>query len=107
MIELLGAPDLAAVRLGDGRVVPLQALYTAPRTHMASPMAGLGCAFDEGLTGPYLRVDDCKQITVPGVYAAGDAAGPMHSAILASASGAMAGVGAHHALSESVRPDRR
>lgn len=50
--EMLGeAPSLSAVRLADGRVLPLAALFVAPRTHMASPLAlQLGCAFDEGHT---------------------------------------------------------
>jgi thioredoxin reductase len=100
VVELLGtAPDLEAVRLADGRVVPVAALFTAARTRMASPLAEqLGCAFDDGPFGPRLRVDDFKQTTVPGVFAAGDAANPMHNATLASASGVMAGVCAHRAL---------
>ncbi|MBJ7455994.1 MAG: NAD(P)/FAD-dependent oxidoreductase, partial [Thermoleophilia bacterium] len=44
------------------------------------------------------RVDEWKQTTVPGVYAAGDAATPMHNATLASAAGVLAGVGAHQSL---------
>lgn len=100
VIELLGpAPELEAVRLADGRKVPLAALFVAPRTHMASLLAEqLGCAFDDGPSGRYVRIDDWRQTSVPGVYAAGDAATPMHSATLASASGAMAGVGAHQSL---------
>lgn len=100
VVELLGpAPQLEAVKLRDGRVVPIHALFTAPTVRMASPLAEqLGCAFEEGPTGPYLRVDDWKQTTVSGVYAAGDAASPMHNATLASAAGVMAGVGAHQSL---------
>lgn len=100
VVELLGvAPGLEAVRLADGRTVPLGALFVAPHTLMASPLAEqLGCAFDDGPTGRHVRVDDWRQTSVPGVYAAGDAATPMHSATLASASGAMAGVGAHQSL---------
>jgi thioredoxin reductase len=42
---------------------------------MASPLAGqLGCAFDDGPFGPVIRTDAWKESTVPGVYAAGDAA---------------------------------
>jgi thioredoxin reductase len=100
VVELLGeAPDLEAVRLADGRVLSLQALFMAPRVHMASPLAeALGCAFEEGPLGPYIRVDDRKQTTVAGVYAAGDAAAPTHNATLASAGGVLAGVGAHQSL---------
>ena len=109
IVELLGkAPGLEAVKLSDGRIVPLGAVFTAPRTSMASSLAEqLGCAFEEGPTGPYLRVDDWKATTVPGVYAAGDAASPMHNATLASAAGVMAGIGAHQSLvAEIGRPAR-
>ncbi|MBW8724084.1 MAG: NAD(P)/FAD-dependent oxidoreductase [Inquilinus limosus] len=100
VVELLGAaPDLEAVRLADGRVVRVAALFTAARMRLASPLAEqLGCALDDGPLGPRLRVDDFKQTTVPGVFAAGDAATPMHNATLASASGVMAGVCAHRSL---------
>jgi thioredoxin reductase len=100
VVALLGdAPALTGVVLDDGREVPLRALFVASRVHMASPLAGqLGCAFDEGPLGPVIRVDDMKQTTVPGVFAAGDASTPMSNATLASASGVMAGVCAHRSL---------
>jgi thioredoxin reductase len=100
VVALLGdAPALTGVVLADGREVPLRALFVASRVHMASPLAGqLGCAFDEGPLGPVIRVDDMKQTTVPGVFAAGDASTPMSNATLASASGVMAGVCAHRSL---------
>lgn len=100
VVALLGdAPELDGVVLADGRQVPLRALFVASRVHMASPLAAqLGCAFDEGPLGPIIRVDDLKQTTVPGVYAAGDASTPMSNATLASASGVMAGVCAHRSL---------
>lgn len=100
VVELLGkTPELEAVRLGDGRIVPLEALFTVPRTSMSSPLAEqLGCAFEEGTVGPYIRVDEWKSTTVPGVYAAGDAASPTHNATLASAAGVLAGIGVHQSL---------
>ena len=107
IVELLGeAPEMEAVRLSDGRIVPMKAIFTQPKTHMASPLAEqLGCAFEEGATGPYVRVDDWKQTTVPGVYAAGDASNPIQNATSASASGVFAGIAAHQSLmGEIVRP---
>lgn len=100
VVALMGdAPDLAAVQLADGRVVPLNALFVAPAQRMASPLAqALGCAFDEGPLGPIIRADAWKATTVPGVFAAGDAARPMQNATLASADGVLAGVGAHQSL---------
>jgi thioredoxin reductase len=54
VVELLGAaPALEAVRLADGRVVPVAALFTAARMRLASPLAEqLGCAIDDGPLGP-------------------------------------------------------
>jgi thioredoxin reductase len=100
VVELLGkAPELEGVRLQNGKVLPIRALFTAPKTRLSSPLAEqLGCAIDQGPSGPYVRVDDWKATSVPGVYAAGDAATPMHNATFASAAGVMAGVGAHASL---------
>ncbi|WCM90422.1 NAD(P)/FAD-dependent oxidoreductase [Acidovorax sp. NCPPB 3576] len=93
------ASALSGVRLDDGRFVPIDALFVPPRTHMVSPLAEqLGCAFDEGPSGPVIRTDATQQTTVPGVFAAGDAAMPGHNATLASANGLMAGVWLHKAL---------
>jgi len=104
IVELLGPEGaLEAVRLEDGRVLPLAALFVTPRSRPASPLAAqLGCAIDEGPMGPYVRVDDWKATTVPGVYAAGDTATPMHSITLATAAGALAGVGAHQSLALEI-----
>ena len=100
VLELSGpAPELESVRMKDGRALPLRALFVAPRTHMLSDLpARLGCAFDEGPMGPYLRVDGTKLTTVPGVYAAGDISSPMPNATLAAASGVLAGASAHQSL---------
>jgi thioredoxin reductase len=100
-VELLlgDAPALAGVGLRDGTVVPLDALFTGSRTSMASPLAAqLGCAVDDGPFGPVLRTDDRKATSVPGVFAAGDAARVPHNASFASADGAMAGISAHQSL---------
>lgn len=100
VVELVGdAPHLEAARLADGRTIPLAALYTAPKLTMASPIAGqLGCEFAEGPLGPFLPVDDMKQTSVSGVFAAGDMITQMHSALLASSAGMMAGVAAYRSL---------
>lgn len=100
IVALLGkAPDLEAVRLADGRTAPLAALFVAPQVSMTNPLAEqLGCAFEQGPAGPYLRIDPRGLTSVSGVYAAGDAANPLHNATLASAAGVMAGFGAHQSL---------
>ncbi|MDQ0038776.1 thioredoxin reductase [Variovorax boronicumulans] len=93
------AKDLTGVRLEDGRIVPVDALFMVPRTRPSSPIAEqLGCAFDDGPAGPVIRTDAMKMTTVPGVYAAGDVAMPMHNATLSSADGVMAGTSMHRAM---------
>lgn len=100
VVELMGAaPAIDAVKLADGRRMAVNALFVASKTHMSSPLAQqLGCAFNDGPQGPLIRMDEFRQTTVAGVYAAGDAAIPMSNATLASASGVMAGVCVHRSL---------
>ncbi|MBY4721919.1 MULTISPECIES: NAD(P)/FAD-dependent oxidoreductase [Burkholderia] len=100
VVEILGdAPRIDALRLADGQVAPIDALFVGARTAMASDLAQqLGCAFDDGPLGPVVRVDAMKQTSVAGVFAAGDASTPMTNATFASASGVMAGVAAHRSL---------
>ena len=97
---LLGAPPtLSAVRLRNGRTVAMDAIFTTPRTRMASPLAEkLGCQFEDGPSGPYIRTEGDKQTTVHGVYAAGDAARPGHNASWAAGDGVTAGISAHQSL---------
>lgn len=100
IVELLGAaPELEAIRTQDGRVLPLGALFLAPRTRFVSDLTTkLGCGIEDGPTGPYLKVDERKQTTVPGVFAAGDVAAPFPNATFASAAGVVAGVSSHQSL---------
>ncbi|KML08618.1 MULTISPECIES: NAD(P)/FAD-dependent oxidoreductase [Burkholderia] len=105
VVEILGdAPRIEALRLADGQVVPVDALFVGARTAMASDLAQqLGCAFDDGPFGPVVRVDAGKETNVAGVFAAGDASTPMSNATFASASGVMAGVAAHRSLIVGLR----
>lgn len=90
---------MAGLRLADGRLAPVKALFVAAGICPASPLAEeLGCAFDNGPFGPLLRVDGMKQTSVAGVYAAGDAATGRHSVALAVADGVLAGTGLHISL---------
>lgn len=107
--ELLGqSPALEAVRLADGRTVKLFALFIAPQTKPASDLAErLGCALKDALTGPVIAVDEWQRTSVPGIFAAGDAASPMANATLAAASGVMAAGGAHHSLIHGIEENTR
>ncbi|SDU93474.1 NAD(P)/FAD-dependent oxidoreductase [Pseudomonas mucidolens] len=93
------AGERADVALEDGRVVPLDGLFTMPRTRMASPLAEqLGCEFNEGPMGLFIQTGETRQTTVPGVFACGDAAIAAGSVALAVGEGVRAGVGAHQSL---------
>ncbi|MDQ2844112.1 MAG: NAD(P)/FAD-dependent oxidoreductase [Acidobacteriota bacterium] len=91
--------SLSEVRLADGRVIPLNALYLAPRTEFQSSLADqLGCVTDDGPFGKVIRTDEAKLTTVPAVYAAGDIARVPHNATWASADGVTAGMAVHRSL---------
>lgn len=91
--------DAATVQLADGRLVPMDGLFAACRTRVAGPLAAqLGCAFEEGPLGAFIRTDEMKQTTVSGVFACGDAARAAGSVSFAVADGVMAGTAAHRKL---------
>lgn len=97
--------DTATVVLADGRRAQMDGLFTFGRLHMASPIAAqLGCALDDGPLGLYIRTDDTRQTTVPGVFAAGDAMRNASNVAMAVADGTMAGVGAHRSLLFGIAP---
>lgn len=91
--------ELDAVRLTDDRLLHISGLYLAPRTEVVGDLAkGLGCNFEEGPTGSFISVDEQQFTSVPGVFAAGDAAATMGNATLAAAAGVKAGSAAHFSL---------
>jgi thioredoxin reductase len=90
--------SLSGVRLVDGRLVPVEALFLSPTVQLQPFAAQLGCELDEGPFGPLIRTDAIKMTTVPGVYAAGDAAAAAANATLASADGVFAGASLHRSL---------
>lgn len=100
VVAVLGdVPALSGLRVDDGRIIPIDALFTNSATRMASPLAEqLGCEFDEGPSGPFIRTGADKQTSVAGVYAAGDAARGGHNASWAAADGVTAGISAHQSL---------
>lgn len=100
IVAVLGdAPRITGVLLDDAAVVALDTLFIVPRTTFASALAEqLGCAVDDGPFGSVLRTDANKETTVPGVFAAGDAARAQHNANFAAADGVMAGLSAHRSL---------
>jgi thioredoxin reductase len=91
--------ERADVELRDGRVVPVAGLFTLTKTRPVGTLAEqLGCAFDEGPLGMFIRTDGVKETTVPGVFAVGDAARGAGNVALAVGDGAMGGAGTHQSL---------
>ncbi len=91
--------ELSGVLLEDGEVNEIEAMFTQPRTHIASPLAEqLGCEFEDAPAGPIIRTDAQRATSVPGVFAAGDAARAFTNATLAAGDGVLAGVSAHRSM---------
>ena len=93
------APVLSGVRLANGRLVPVEAVFLGTRVELASDLAAqIGCEFEESFQGRLLKMDASKQTSVPGVYAAGDITPRIANATMASADGVMAGAMLHQSL---------
>jgi thioredoxin reductase len=88
--RLEGWEGLERIVFADGRVEARRGLFLKPPQAVASDLpAALGCAMTE--TG-HIAVGPDYQTSVPGVYAAGDAASPFQQVILAAAAGALAAI---------------
>lgn len=89
----------ATVELADGRELEMTGLFTISATRMTSDLPEqLGCAFDQGPTGPFIRRNNCMETTVGGVFACGDAACMFGSVALSAGDGAMTGAFAHRSM---------
>lgn len=89
----------ADVTLASGRVIKLAGLFTQPRTRMSSPLATqLGCEFEAGPTGEFIKVDAMRETSVSGVFACGDAAIGAGNIAIAVGDGARTGGAAHQSL---------
>lgn len=87
------------VTLVSGRVITFAGLFTQPKTHMSSPLAAqLGCEFEVGPTGEFIRVDAMRETSVRGVFACGDAAIGAGNVAIAVGDGARTGGAAHQSL---------
>lgn len=91
--------DPLELTMATGRVVQLAGLFTQPHTRMASPLAAqLGCAFEAGPMGDFIKVNAMHETTVPGVFACGDASVAAGNVASAVGDGARAGAAAHQSL---------
>ncbi len=100
-LETQGAA-LRAIGLADGTRIAREVLYVSSKAEPASDLgAQLGCAAVDGPHGPYLKVDDDRLTSVPGVFAVGDISRPYFGLPFAIADGAMAGMACHGELADS------
>lgn len=91
--------QLTSIGLDTGRNATVDVLFAHPRNRPAADLhVGLGLATVEAPLGLFLKVDDRRQTSVEGIYAAGDLANPMASVTLASSSGAMAAIFAQQSM---------
>ena len=90
----------ATVKLETGADVAVDILFAHPRTKpSASLHESLDLATVDTPTGIVLKVDERRQTSMPGVYAAGDLANPLiPSVTTASWQGAMAGIFAQQSM---------
>lgn len=90
--------ELRAVQMAGGRIERDAIFVHAPTSFTTQIGVELGCAVEAGFGGPFYPVDARQQTSIPGVFAAGDAARQMHSVTFAAADGVLAGTSAHHSL---------
>lgn len=91
---------IATVNLDSGRNVAVDILFASPRNKpSASLHEALGLATVDTPTGIVVKVDERRQTSMPGIYAAGDLATPfLPSVTQASSQGAMAGIFAQQSM---------
>ena len=92
---------IATVNLDTRRNVAVDVLFAHPRNKpSASLHESLGLATVDTPNGIVLKVDERRQTSMPGIYAAGDLANPLTppSVTLASSHGAMAGIFAQQSM---------
>ena len=88
-----------AIELGAGGSLEIAGLFTQPLSRLSSDIGHqFGCQHMDGPFGEILSVDEMKQTSVPGVFAAGDIARPAPNVAFAVADGAMAGAAVHRSL---------
>lgn len=78
---------LERIELAGGDSVERDVLVAHPAQRQVDLVRGLGLALDER---GFVKVDDSRETSVPGIYAAGDLMSPAQSAVLGAAAGMFA-----------------
>lgn len=91
--------QISTVNLDTGFHVAVDVLFAHPRNQPSSNLhKALGLEITESPVGYVLKVDDRRETSVKGIYAAGDLANPMASVTLATSNGAMAAIFAQQSM---------
>lgn len=89
----------AEICLTDGRTLHFAGLFVGPRVAPVGTLAtDAGCALEDTMMGVMIRTGPTKETTVPGIFAAGDAAFMPQSVTFAVGDGALAGMQIHRSL---------
>jgi thioredoxin reductase len=89
------AEHLHAIEFRHGEPLFSDVLFMHPRQWQVGLVTALGLALD---AKGFVQVDDSRETSVAGVYAAGDLITPVQGALLAAASGTQAAAMLNHAL---------
>ena len=86
---------LSAVEFVDGGSIELDVLFAHPKQRQVPLVRALNLALDEK---GFVQVNDTRETSTPGLYAAGDLITPAQSAVLAAAAGMFAAAALNRAL---------
>lgn len=99
IVQEITGEQSAVIKLANGRLVELAGLFVASLTQPSNRIAqDLGCEIAESPVGFYVKTDELKQTSIPGVFACGDLGRPMGSVTFAIGDGAQAGFAVHRSL---------
>lgn len=92
---LANGDHLSAIDFVEGKAIELDVLFAHPKQRQVPLVRSLNLALDDK---GFVRVDDMRETSVPGIYVAGDLTTPAQSAVLAAASGMFAAAALNRAL---------
>jgi thioredoxin reductase len=96
--------QLQRVEFDDGDALERDVLFAHPAQRQIELVHTLGLALDEK---GFVRVDDARETSVAGIYAAGDLTSPAQSAVLAAAAGMFAAAALNRALTVELVTSRQ
>ena len=91
------------MQVADGPPRRLDFLFVRPPQRQVPVVQSLGLSLDPA---GYVKVDEARETSVPGIFAAGDLLTPQQGAIIAAASGTLAAAALNHALTIELAEHR-